>query len=74
VIETDSIKNLVVSVEKDAFKGFNKRLITLNASEAINAAEALLELRLRSSHHPEIENLNQEFQRKIIAIAEELEK
>lgn len=74
VIKTDSIKNLVISVEKDAFKGFNKRLITLNASGAISAAEALLELRRRSSHHPEIENLNQEFQNKIVAIAEELEK
>ncbi|WP_460089460.1 hypothetical protein, partial [Pseudomonas sp. H2_D10] len=37
-----STANLVISVEKDAFKGFNKKKITLNASGAISAAEALL--------------------------------
>jgi hypothetical protein len=74
VINTDSIKNLIVSVEKGACKNFNTRLITQNASEAISVAETLLKLRQRSSHHPEIESLNLEFHNKIIAIAEELEK
>lgn len=74
VIETASIRNLIICINKDPFKSVNKRAMTLDAEKAIHIADELSKLRERDSHHPDIENLNNEFKSKLNSIAEELER
>jgi hypothetical protein len=73
VIQTESLKHLLEALDNGACTKFNTRLIRSNANDAIATAELLLKLRQKSSHHPDIEALNQTFHNHITAIAEELE-
>lgn len=73
-ILTGSISNLIEAMQHWESVKYQKTLIKNNAEAAIEIAQKLLYLRERSSHHAEIEALNQELHEKIIAIAKELEK
>lgn len=73
-ILTDSISHLIVAVQNWKTETHQKILINNNAKEAIDIANKLLNLRERSSHNPEIENLNRDLHEKINSIAQELDK
>ena len=73
VIETDSIKYLIESLDDDSIEISNKKSIIIKAKKAINLSNNLLDLREIASHHHEIEELNQKFHTCIMEIAQELE-
>lgn len=75
VIDIESMRRLIEAVnqlKKDNHANFNTVLINKNANHAIYIAEKLSEFRKISSHHPEIERYNKEFQNALDSIAKEL--
>ncbi|WP_139835878.1 hypothetical protein [Pseudomonas sp. R16(2017)] len=73
-VTTSSLEHLLEALNSGVYPKLNVQIIQNSITNAIAIANNLSARRKISSHHADIENLNQEFHDKIVDISEELGK